>query len=308
MYVPAHLRRGRVADEAIHTTPDGRKLLVIHGDQFDGIVRYAALARPSGRLGLRRGARASTRPQLGPPQARPALLVAVGLDLKHKVKNAVQFIDASRTRWRAKRAARRRRRGLRPHPSRRDPQHRTACSTSTTATGSRAAPPWSSTSTAGSRSSTGRRMRAPLDASEKTIVPACQDGRVNAAHRHRRLATADQWRGPHPRTHQRQLAQLRRRGDGAFPDRFRTCALPTYPEIRAALAPGRAVAARGRRGASRRHPYRHRRARSAWPCGAAASNAAAPSPPATTPASPNMCSARSAVPMRLDLRAPAPFP
>ncbi|WP_395713043.1 glycosyltransferase [Reyranella sp.] len=31
----------RVEEEAIHVTPGGRKLLVIHGDQFDGIVRYA---------------------------------------------------------------------------------------------------------------------------------------------------------------------------------------------------------------------------------------------------------------------------
>ena len=30
-----------VQEDAIHTTPDGHKLLVIHGDQFDGIVRYA---------------------------------------------------------------------------------------------------------------------------------------------------------------------------------------------------------------------------------------------------------------------------
>ena len=30
-----------VEEEAIHVQPDGKKLLVIHGDQFDGIVRYA---------------------------------------------------------------------------------------------------------------------------------------------------------------------------------------------------------------------------------------------------------------------------
>ena len=46
----------RVEQEAIHGPPDGRKLLVIHGDQFDGIVRYATLARDPGRLGLHRGA------------------------------------------------------------------------------------------------------------------------------------------------------------------------------------------------------------------------------------------------------------
>ena len=31
----------RVEDEVIYETPEGRKLLIIHGDQFDGIVRYA---------------------------------------------------------------------------------------------------------------------------------------------------------------------------------------------------------------------------------------------------------------------------
>src|SRR5258707_12455077 len=31
----------RVEQEAIHIQPDGKKLLVIHGDQFAGIVRYA---------------------------------------------------------------------------------------------------------------------------------------------------------------------------------------------------------------------------------------------------------------------------
>ena len=31
----------RVEEEAIHVQPDGKKLLIIHGDQFDGIVRWA---------------------------------------------------------------------------------------------------------------------------------------------------------------------------------------------------------------------------------------------------------------------------
>lgn len=30
----------RLVDEAVHSTADGRKLLVIHGDQFDVITRY----------------------------------------------------------------------------------------------------------------------------------------------------------------------------------------------------------------------------------------------------------------------------
>ncbi|WP_426954923.1 UDP-2,3-diacylglucosamine diphosphatase [Muricoccus radiodurans] len=31
----------RLAREAVHTTADGRRLLVIHGDEFDSVVRYA---------------------------------------------------------------------------------------------------------------------------------------------------------------------------------------------------------------------------------------------------------------------------
>jgi predicted phosphodiesterase len=43
----------RVEDEVIYETPEGRKLLIIHGDQFDGIVRYARwLAILGGVLGL----------------------------------------------------------------------------------------------------------------------------------------------------------------------------------------------------------------------------------------------------------------
>ncbi|MDX2103039.1 MAG: UDP-2,3-diacylglucosamine diphosphatase [Alphaproteobacteria bacterium] len=30
-----------IVDEVIHETADGRRLLILHGDQFDGIVRYA---------------------------------------------------------------------------------------------------------------------------------------------------------------------------------------------------------------------------------------------------------------------------
>src|SRR5208283_5185807 len=33
----------RLASEAAHVTADGRRLLVIHGDEFDSVVRYAKL-------------------------------------------------------------------------------------------------------------------------------------------------------------------------------------------------------------------------------------------------------------------------
>jgi len=42
-WLPLGLEMGgiRLRQEAVHTTADGRKLLVIHGDEFDSVVRYA---------------------------------------------------------------------------------------------------------------------------------------------------------------------------------------------------------------------------------------------------------------------------
>ncbi len=42
-WLPLHLEIGgvRLVAEAEHTTADGRHLLIIHGDQFDSVVRYA---------------------------------------------------------------------------------------------------------------------------------------------------------------------------------------------------------------------------------------------------------------------------
>ena len=40
-YSDMHFGGVLVAREAIHETRDGRRFLVLHGDQFDGVVRYA---------------------------------------------------------------------------------------------------------------------------------------------------------------------------------------------------------------------------------------------------------------------------
>jgi len=40
-YAEIHLGGVLVAREAIHVTADGKRLLIIHGDAFDGVVRYA---------------------------------------------------------------------------------------------------------------------------------------------------------------------------------------------------------------------------------------------------------------------------
>jgi UDP-2,3-diacylglucosamine pyrophosphatase LpxH len=81
-----------VEEEAIHVQPDGKKLLVIHGDQFDGIVRYAKWLAILGDWAYNTALRINTtfnwaRRKLG------LNYWSLSAYLKHKVKNAVQFID-----------------------------------------------------------------------------------------------------------------------------------------------------------------------------------------------------------------------
>src|SRR5580704_8514815 len=123
-----------------------------------------------------------------------------------------------------------------------------ASSTAMTATGSKAAPRWSSISTAGSRSCAGprsasctaghragRRRPPPLDADRATlmriaIVSDAWFPQVNGV-----VRTLDTVRGKLAATGHELLV--------IGPDRFRTLPCPTYPEIRLALLPARAVAA-----------------------------------------------------------------
>ena len=81
----------RVQAEAIHEQPDGRRLLVIHGDQFDGIVCYARWLAILGDWAYASALRLNTlfnwgRRKLGLPYW------SLSAYLKHRVKNAVQFI------------------------------------------------------------------------------------------------------------------------------------------------------------------------------------------------------------------------
>jgi UDP-2,3-diacylglucosamine pyrophosphatase LpxH len=82
-----------IRDEAVHTTARGLKLLVTHGDLFDGVVQYAKwLAYLGDRLYtftlvLNRGLNA-LRARLRLPYWSLAQF------LKHKVKNAVSYIVA----------------------------------------------------------------------------------------------------------------------------------------------------------------------------------------------------------------------
>ncbi|MEQ1510352.1 MAG: UDP-2,3-diacylglucosamine diphosphatase [Sphingopyxis sp.] len=78
--------------EAIHITADGRRLLVLHGDEFDSIVlshRWLALIGDTAYTWLLRLNMVVNRARswLGLPY------LSLSMIAKHKVKNAVQFID-----------------------------------------------------------------------------------------------------------------------------------------------------------------------------------------------------------------------
>ena len=77
--------------ETVHVTADGRRLLVIHGDQFDGIVRHAKIIAVLGTWAYDIALRVNHwfnigRRLLGLPYW------SLSAYLKHKVKNAVEFI------------------------------------------------------------------------------------------------------------------------------------------------------------------------------------------------------------------------
>jgi len=87
-------RFGRVAvlPEAVHTAADGRRFLVLHGDQFDGIVKYAKWLAFVGDNAYNFALRLniffnSIRRSLG------FSYWSLSAYLKHKVKNAVEYIS-----------------------------------------------------------------------------------------------------------------------------------------------------------------------------------------------------------------------
>ncbi len=82
--------------DTIHVTADGRRLLVIHGDEFDGVVKYARWLALLGdwayqlMLAVNHWYNAFRR-HFGYPYW------SLSAYLKHKVKNAVQFISEFET-------------------------------------------------------------------------------------------------------------------------------------------------------------------------------------------------------------------
>ena len=90
-YVGHSLAGVEVIGEAIHETADGRRLLVIHGDHFDGVVMYARWLAYLGDWAYATALRlndivAAVRRALGMPYW------SLSRWLKNQVKNAVEYI------------------------------------------------------------------------------------------------------------------------------------------------------------------------------------------------------------------------
>jgi UDP-2,3-diacylglucosamine pyrophosphatase LpxH len=81
----------QVLNETVHQTADGRRFLIMHGDQFDGVVKYAKWLAYLGDHAYTTALALNhwfnwCRRKLGYPYW------SLSAYLKHKVKNAVQFI------------------------------------------------------------------------------------------------------------------------------------------------------------------------------------------------------------------------
>ena len=90
----ARHRFGRVAilNEAVHTAADGRRYLVLHGDQYDGVVKYAKWLASLGDTAYNFALQVNhwlnvVRRRLG------FSYWSLSAYLKHKVKNAVEYIS-----------------------------------------------------------------------------------------------------------------------------------------------------------------------------------------------------------------------
>jgi len=85
-----------VSRDAIHQTADGRRILVVHGDEFDAVVQHAAWLGFAGDIAYRALLTLNTalnrlRRQLG------FGYWSLSAFLKSRVKNALQFIDSFET-------------------------------------------------------------------------------------------------------------------------------------------------------------------------------------------------------------------
>ncbi len=86
-----HFGGVEVALESVHETADGRRLLVVHGDRFDGIVRHAKSIAVLGTWAYDAALRVNHWFNLG-RRLFGLPYWSLSAYLKHKVKNAVEFI------------------------------------------------------------------------------------------------------------------------------------------------------------------------------------------------------------------------
>ena len=242
---PAHDPRGfevagvEVRREATHVTASGQRLLVIHGDEFDGVVRYVKSAAKLGDTAYRFALVLNhwfnlMRRRLGYPYW------SLSQWLKRQVKEAVKAIDRFETALSADAAsARFRRRRLRPHPPRRN------------AHGERH-PLLQQRRLGGELHRARRASRRParaarLGGGEQALLLPRQAGPValrrRLTRRMRILIISDAW---HPQVNgvvrtltmlQQELSRLGHTADVIGPDRFRTIGMPSYRSIQLAVAP-----------------------------------------------------------------------
>ena len=231
-----------VVTEAIHTTADGRRLLVLHGDEFDGVVLYARWLAFLGDhaysllLRLNVGFNAVRR------RFRAALLVAVGaFEAPRQECRRVHL--ALRGGGGAGSARARRRRGrLRPHPLRRNPPVRRRHLLQRRRLGGEL-----HRAVRASRRADGNRRLG--EAHRRSAPRGFAGDQGSGARRVRITLVSDAW-SPQVngvvRTLTKTVDVLEARGDIVqciTPDRFTSVPCPTYPEIRLALTTRRRVAA-----------------------------------------------------------------
>ena len=228
-----------LAEHAIHESADGGRYLVIHGDQFDLVVRHARWLAFLGDGAYSLALFVNTH--LNKVRRRLGLTYwSLSAWAKLRVKNAVNFISSfeellsgEARRYAADGVIC----GHIHHAAAHDDS---ASRTSTPATGSNPARRWSSITTAHSNSSAGRKRqvhrassRSGSNSGSPPDAPSHRDGCV---------ASADQRR--------RSISRAHGGGSSAFgaevsfltPDGFRSVPMPGYGEIRLALAGTRKVA------------------------------------------------------------------
>ena len=92
-YVGAKFGGIEIIDSLIHTTADGKKALVVHGDQFDVVVHYAKWLAVLGDKAYTAALWANTHLNFARRKAGMSYW-SLSAFLKHKVKQAVNFISA----------------------------------------------------------------------------------------------------------------------------------------------------------------------------------------------------------------------